>query len=79
MPHFPAGSHESEREREREESQELPSAIYEVLSVEIHRVKNESSLYRRRLCMDTKNFAKDPNEEFGKSKVLSLGSVHEAS
>ena len=72
--------HESEK-REKEEGQELPSKIYGVLLIEVRKAKNESSSHRRGLHVGTKNvgFAEDPNEELGKSKVSSLGSVHKAS
>ena len=45
---------ESER-REKEESQGLLSAIYGDSSVEVHRVKNESSSHRRGLHVGTEN------------------------
>ena len=45
---------ESER-REKEESQEPPSKIYEVLSVEACRAKNESSSHRQRLRISIEN------------------------
>ena len=45
---------ESER-REKEESQELPSKIYEVPPVEVCRAKNESSSHQRGLRVGTEN------------------------
>ena len=44
----------SER-REKEESQELPSKIYGVPSVEVHRAKNESLSHRQGLCVGIEN------------------------
>ena len=71
---------ESER-KEKKESQDLPSKIYGVSSIEVRRAKNESSSHRRGLRVGTENarFFEDPNNEFVKSKVSSLRSVHEAS
>ena len=49
--------------------------------VKVRRAKNESSLHRRgyEWALKTRDFIEDSNEEFGKSKVSGLGSVHKAS
>ena len=49
--------------------------------VRIHRAKNEGSSTRRGVLVGTKNtdLAEDSSEEFGKSKVSGLRSVHETS
>ena len=66
-----------EGEKKNEKSK-LLSSIHEVSSVGIHRAKNESSSTQQglRWVLKTRDFAKDSSEEFGKSKVSILGSVH---
>ena len=65
-------------ERERGE---LRAPIHKVPLVGFCRAKNKSSSHQRgyEWVSKTLDFAEDPNEEFGKSKVSDLGSVHETS
>ena len=72
----------SERERRKKGGEsKLLSTIYGVPSIGIRWANNESSSHRRGLRVGTESarFRRGPNEEFGKSKVSGLGSVHEAS
>ena len=70
----------SER-REKEESQELPSKIYGVQFVEVRlgpRTKVHHINEGYEWVSKTRDFAEDPNDEFGKSKFSGLGNVHKA-
>ena len=63
---------ESER-REKEEIQELPSKMYRVPSVEVHRAKNESSSHRQGLRMGTENTGFRRGSKRGVQEIKGFG------
>ena len=70
---------ERERERERRAKSFLPRSMkfcwleFIGLRMKVHRIDERYAWVPK-----TRGFVKDPNEEFRKSKVSSLGSVYEA-
>ena len=70
----------SER-KEKKESQEIPSKIYRIPSIEVRRARTKVHHIDEGYTWvpKTRDFTENPSEEFRKSKVSGLGSVHEAS
>ena len=80
---FLVGENVSSRVRRREKkNKKMKTSIFNpFLSVGIRRAKNISSSTQRGLRVGIENtgFLRGSSEEFGKSKVSGLGSVHETS
>ena len=79
-PIFPGLTDRVREERKRRAKSFLPRStefcwpVFVEPRTKVHRI-NKGYAW----VLKMRDFDKDPNEEFGKSKVLSLGSVHEAS